>query len=261
MLKKSMKKLVIANLKMNLLSPAERDLYLKGIDRVTAGKKFENTEIILCPPFVHLEGFKKWKNRKVARGAQNVFWEDKGSFTGEISPKMLKNFGCDYVIVGHSERRKNIRENDQDVNLKIMAALKNGIKPILCISEDDNQKETESNAMMEQLQNCLNGISDGKIENIIICYEPAWAISSNNPDHLPTTNDVMSARLVIKKFLVANYGAKIAEKVRIIYGGSVALGNVTNICINSGMDGALIGKESLTPGNFMKIVEMIENNC
>ena len=108
-----MKKLVIANLKMNLLSPAERDLYLKGIDRVTAGKKFENTEIILCPPFVHLEGFKKWKNRKVARGAQNVFWEDKGSFTGEISPKMLKNFGCDYVIVGHSERRKNIRENSR----------------------------------------------------------------------------------------------------------------------------------------------------
>jgi len=255
-----MKKLVVGNLKMNLLSIEERERYLKRMSEVLKDKKFADTEIVLCPPFVHLEGFKKWKNKKVSRGALNVFWEDNGSFTGEISPVMLKNFGCEYVVVGHSERRNNLRENDQDVNLKIMAALRTGIKPILCVGEDGDQKTKGTNVVVSQLHNCLNEVSKFNIGSVVICYEPVWAISSNNPDHLPTTNEVMSARLLIKKFLVAKYGGHVAEKVRIIYGGSVAPDNVKNICVDSGMDGALVGKESLTPRNFVKIVEIIDNN-
>ncbi|MDP1883935.1 MAG: triose-phosphate isomerase, partial [Candidatus Moranbacteria bacterium] len=100
-----MKNIVASNLKMNLLSIEERETYLKRLGALLAGKKFTDTEIVLCAPFVHLEGFKKWKNKKVKRGAQNMFFEDKGSFTGEISPVMLKNFDCEYVILGHSERR------------------------------------------------------------------------------------------------------------------------------------------------------------
>ncbi|MDP1619667.1 MAG: triose-phosphate isomerase, partial [bacterium] len=203
-----MKNIVASNLKMNLLSINEREAYLKRLGALLAGKKFTDTEIVLCAPFVHLEGFKKWKNKKVKRGAQNMFFEDKGSFTGEISPVMLKNFDCEYVILGHSERRKYIQESNQDVNLKVISALKNGIKPILCVGEDADQKRDGTDIVVEQLQDCLNGVSKGKIENVIICYEPVWAISSNNPDHLPTTNEVMSARLLIKKFLVAEYGAK-----------------------------------------------------
>ncbi|MDP1834117.1 MAG: triose-phosphate isomerase [Candidatus Moranbacteria bacterium] len=253
-----MKNIVASNLKMNLLSINEREAYLKRLGALLAGKKFTDTEIVLCAPFVHLEGFKKWKNKKVKRGAQNMFFEDKGSFTGEISPVMLKNFDCEYVILGHSERRKYIQESNQDVNLKVISALKNGIKPILCVGEDADQKRDGTDIVVEQLQDCLNGVSKGKIENVIICYEPVWAISSNNPDHLPTTNEVMSARLLIKKFLVAEYGAKITEKVKIIYGGSVAPDNAGTICVDSGMDGALVGKESLTPSSLVKIVEIID---
>ncbi|HAI74163.1 MAG TPA: triose-phosphate isomerase [Candidatus Moranbacteria bacterium] len=252
-----MNKIVIGNLKMNLQSIEERERYLKEFSKELIGKKFQNTEIVLCLPFVHLEGFKKWKNKKVIRGALNVFWEDKGSFTGEISPLMLKNFGCQYVVVGHSERRKYAREEDSDVNLKIIAALRNGIKPILCVGENAGQKARGLNIILEQLKNCLSEVSGGKIENIIICYEPVWAISSNNPDHLPTTNEIMSAGLIIKKFLVGKYGVKISEKVKIIYGGSVSVATVKQACVESGMDGALIGRESLTPREFLKIGEII----
>jgi triosephosphate isomerase len=252
-----MKNIVVANLKMNILSVLEREVYLKGLDKELIGKKFSDTEIVICPPFIHLEGLGKWKNKKISRGALDVFWEDKGSFTGEISPVMLKNFGCEYVVLGHSERRRFLRENDQDVNLKIIAALRNGISPVLCVGEDANQKNEGAGVIIKQLKNCLAGIKNGQIENVVICYEPVWAISSNNPDHLPTTNDVMSARLIIKKFLVGEYGLRVSEKIRIIYGGSVAPNNAKEICVDSGMKGALVGKESLTPRSFIKIVEII----
>lgn len=255
-----MKKLIVGNLKMNLQSSEERDKYLQWMDKELAGKKFNNAEIILCPPFVHLESFKKWKNKKVKRGAQDMFFEDKGSFTGEISPVMLKNFGCEYVILGHSERRRFVGENDQDINLKIISALKNGLKPILCVGEDGEQKINGSAVIVDQLAACLAGVSKGKIENVVICYEPVWAISSNNPDHLPTANEIMGSKLIIKKFLVGSYGLKIAERVQIIYGGSVAPDNVKETCINSEMDGALVGKESLTPRSFVKITEIINSS-
>lgn len=252
-----MKNIVVANLKMNILSILERETYLRGLEKELSGKKFSDTEIVICPPFVHLEGLGKWKNKKISRGALDVFWEDKGSFTGEISPVMLKNFGCEYVVVGHSERRRFIRENDQDVNLKIIAALRNGIAPILCVGEDVNQKNEGAGVIIKQLKDCLTGIKKGQIENVVICYEPVWAISSNNPDHLPTTNDIMSAKLTIKKFLVGEYGLRFSEKIRIIYGGSVAPNNVKEICVDSGMNGVLVGKESLTPRSFIKIAEII----
>lgn len=239
---------------MNLLGVQERDRYLAWMEKELKDKKLKNSEVVLCPPFVHLEAFQKFKKTKL--GAQDMFPESKGSYTGEISPVMLKNFGCEYVIVGHSERRRYFSENDHEINLKIVAALKNGLKPILCVGENKGQEM--SAVVTGQLQNCLAGVSRGKIESVVICYEPVWAISSNKPDHLPTTNEIMSARLLIKKFLVGKYGIKISEKVRIIYGGSVAFSNVTETCVDAGMDGALIGRESLLPHEFVKIAEIID---
>jgi triosephosphate isomerase len=169
---------------------------------------------------------------------------------------MVKNFGREYVILGHSERRRFFCENDQEINLKIIAALKNGLRPILCVG-DREQNSRSASVVIGQLKNCLEDVSGSKIENIVICYEPVWAISSNKPDHLPTTNETMSARLIIKKFLVEKYGAKAASKVMIIYGGSVDAKNVEEICVDSGMDGALVGRESLTPHEFVKITEII----
>lgn len=204
--------------------------------------------------------FYEMGQKKIKIGAQDVFSEDKGSYTGEVSPLMLKNFGCEYVIIGHSERKRYFAENNQEINLKIINALRNGLKPILCVGESAEQKTNGAAVVMRQLEECLDGINKAKIENVTICYEPVWAISSNHPDHPPTCNEIMGAGLLIRKFLVGKYGAKTAEKVRIIYGGSVAPDNVNDTCINSGMKGALVGKESLTPHSFVKVAEVI-NNC
>jgi len=252
-----MKKLIIANLKMNLQSLQERDQYLDLLQKELKEKKLNNCEIILCAPFVHLEGFKNARIKRVKLGAQDVFWENKGSYTGEVSPLMLKNYGCEYVILGHSERRKYCHENDGEINLKILAALKNDLKPIICIGEsiqggDDGFKMVES-----QLNGCLKDVSRGRIEKLVICYEPVWAISSNNPDHPPTTNEIMSAKLFVKKFLVEKYGAKVADKVSIIYGGSVTADNAKEVCVESEMEGALIGKASLSPHEFIKIAKIL----
>jgi len=251
-----MKNLIVANLKMNLVNSQERDGYLESMTKEFGNKKFKNSEIVICPAFVHLEAFRKSCKKWLKIGAQDMFSEPRGSYTGEVSPLMIKNYGCEYVILGHSDRRRYFSENDHEINLKIIAALKNGLEPILCVGENRGQRA--ETVIKEQLQNCLKGVSRGKIEKVTICYEPVWAISSNNPKHPPTTNEIMSAKLVIKKFLVDNFGARVAERVRIIYGGSVDAGNVYETCINSGMNGALVGKESLTPHRFVRVAEIMD---
>lgn len=251
-----MKKIVIGNLKMNLLSPAERDVYLKGMDRVTAGKKFPDTTIVLCPPFVHIEGFKKWKNRKIARGAQDVFFESKGSYTSGISPIMLKNFGCDYVIVGHSEHRKYFSESNDSINHKIIAALNHGLKPILCVGETKDEKDNDSTlaVITQQVTEALAGVNRAKANQIIIAYEPVWSVGS---DVVPSANEIMGAKLLIRKILHELFDKKHAEEVAILYGGNVNVKTVKQVCIDSEVDGALVGRDSLRPSDFMKIVEII----
>jgi triosephosphate isomerase len=227
------------------------------LQKELSNKRLDNCELILCPPFINLEIFRSAKTKKIQLGGQNMFWENKGSYTGEVSPLMLKNYGCEYVILGHSERRKFCHENDGEINLKVKAALKNDLKPIICIGESVKGGDDGFNVVEKQLNNCLKDVSRGKIEKVIVCYEPVWAISSNNPDHPPTANEIMSAKLFIKKFLVEKYGAKTADKVNIIYGGSVAADSAEEVCVNSEMGGALIGKASLSPHEFVKIAEIL----
>lgn len=251
-----MKKVVIGNLKMNLLSSVERDRYFKLMDKELGARKFGNSEIILCPPAIHLEAFKNWKNKTVKIGAQNMFSEIKGSYTGEISPMMLKNFGCEYVILGHSERRRYFSESNHEINLKIISALKNGLKPIICVGETATEKENQGNLeiITRQVKEALAGISRVKAEQIIIAYEPVWAVGT---DITPITNEIMSAKVLIRKILTDLFGKKYAEPVRILYGGSVNVKIVKNVCLDSGMDGALIGRESLMPHEFLKIADII----
>lgn len=254
-----MKKLIIANLKMHLQSPQERDQYLDSMRKELAGKKFENAQIVLCPPFVHLEGFSKVESKKVAIGAQNVFAETKGAYTGEISPLMLKNFGCEFVIVGHSERRRYFGESDEEINMKMAAVLRNGMDAVLCVGE--TKQERENGQAMEvigrQLEMALFDISRIKAEHIIVVYEPIWSVGS---DDIPTTNEIMEARLIIKKILIKLFSKKYAEQVAILYGGSVNTKNVNQVCSDAGMDGALVGRESLSPNEFVKIAELIDKN-
>jgi triosephosphate isomerase len=254
-----MKRLIVGNLKMNLLSPQERDRYLAWMDKELKNKKFNNLEIVLCPPHVHLEAFKNWKNKKIFLGAQNMFPEEKGSYTGEISPIMLKNLGCEYVIVGHSERKRYFSESDREINLKLISALKNGLKPILCVGESRVEKENYETLRIitSQVREALIDVKRARAEQISIVYEPIWSVGS---DAVPTTNEIMEARLLIRKVLVEMFGKKYAEMVRILYGGSVSQVFVKQTCIDSGMDGALIGRESLVPHGFIKTAETINSN-
>lgn len=254
-----MKKLVVGNLKMNLLNVQERDRYLKWMDKELAGKIFKNSEIVLCPPFAHLEAFKNRKNRKTKIGAQNMFSREKGSYTGEISPAMLKSFGCEYVILGHSERRRYFAESGIEINSKMIAALKFGLRPILCVGETKVEKDNHHamKIITRQLEEALIAISRAKAERIIIAYEPVWAVGS---DLMPAANEIMEARLLIRKFLVGTFGKKYAERVRILYGGSVNARTAKQVCVEPGMDGALIGRESLLPHEFVKIAEIINNS-
>lgn len=243
---------------MNLLNTQERDRYLALMGKEVKGKKLKNIEIVLCPPYVHLEAFKNWKNRKVSLGAQNMFPENKGSYTGEVSPVMLKNFGCEYVIIGHSERKRYFSENNHEINLKIISALKNNLKPILCVGETKIEKENHETLKIvgKQVREALVNVSRAKAEQIVITYEPVWAVGSDN---VPSANEIMGAKLLIKKILVEIFGKKYAEKIRIIYGGSVSPVFVEQVCIDSEMDGALIGRESLEPHGFVKVAEILDN--
>lgn len=251
-----MKKLIIGNLKMNLVSALEREQYFKALKEGMTGRKFSETEIVLCPPFVHLEAFVKNLGKKVKLGAQDMFSENQGSYTGEISPLMLKNFGGEYVILGHSERRRYFSENNDEINLKIISALKNGLKPILCVGETRQEKEEHQTlrVITKQLREALQNVSRTKAEQIVIAYEPVWAVGT---DAVPTAHEIMEARVLIVKILSELFERKYAEKVRIVYGGSVSAKTVKQVAVDAGMDGVLVGRESLAPREFLRIVQII----
>ncbi len=254
-------KLAVANFKMNLSASYELKHWLTNFLKAKQKARLEETKLVLCPQITYLDQFaKKIKSRQVEFGAQDCFWEQKGAFTGAVSPATLYSGGAQYVILGHSERRKYFGETDEIVAVKIEAALKASLQPIVCIGENAQEKRTGSSLRVidQQLKKCLKDIGRGRIEKIVICYEPVWAISSNDPDHLPEMNEIMEAKLLIRKILTDQYDRRMAEKVRIIYGGSVDNKNANEVCVEPGMDGALIGKASLAPYDLIKIAEIID---
>lgn len=253
------KKLIIANWKMNPTNLKEVKHLLKSLKRDI--KKSEKTKIIICSPFVYLS---QVKDSNFIVGAQNCFWEDKGSYTGEVSSAMLKDLECKYVLIGHSERKKHFQETDEMVNKKLQIVLKNWLKPILCVGEETrdtfNSEGKPTNEMSliigEQVEKALIGVSSAKIKEIVIAYEPIWAISSNTGiPCLP--DDAMKAALFIRKTLTKLYSRTIAEKTKIIYGGSVNSQNVIDYIKEARMDGVLVGSTSLNASEFAKIIEKI----
>lgn len=255
-----MGKLIVGNLKMNILTVAERDRYCESFTKELGTKALAGVEIVLCPPVIHLENFaQKLKGGKVAIGVQNVFWDDRGSFTGEVSPLMVKNFGADYVIVGHSERRRYFGESDEMFNAKMKAALKNDLNVVFCVGETLEEKKANqtSEVIAEQLGKGLAELPLMKISKIVIAYEPVWAVGS---DEVPSEDEIMLAKILIRKILVAKLGAEYADKVRILYGGSVNARTVEQVCLKPGMDGVLVGRESLIPVEFLRIAEIIDKN-
>lgn len=255
-------KVVVANFKMNFNVRFELQHWFTNFIKAKKTLKTARTQLVLCPPFIHCDAFvKKIRSKSISFGAQDCFWEQKGAFTGEISPTALKSGGIRYVILGHSERRRYFGETNQIVNYKIKAALKAGLIPIVCIGENEREKKAELilSVVTKQFKECFDGIGRNNFDKVIICYEPVWAISANKPDHLPSTNEIMGAKLLIKRLLAQNYGTPTSEKACIIYGGSVTSKNVGEVCIEPGMDGALVGGASLLPYDLVKITQLIDD--
>lgn len=246
--------LIIGNWKMNPQSVSLSTKLAKDI-KTYLTKKY-SAEIVIAPPSIYLEGVKKIANgtRLFKIGAQNVHSEKLGAYTGEISLPMLRDVGVTYVILGHSERRE-MGETDLHINHKIHATLKAGIVPILCIGEkirDDGGSHFTH--IEQQMRNGLKDISRAKLENVVIAYEPVWAIGTGNN---ASPEDIHEMCLFIEKVLSDMYGRNYASKVRIIYGGSVSEKNAKDIFTRAPIDGFLVGGASLHPREFVHIIKAV----
>jgi len=247
-----MKPLIIANWKMNpqTLAEAKRlfNLIKEGI------KNIRNVEVVICQPFVYLQAYNQ---KSIKLGAQDCFWEEKGAYTGEVSAKMLKDLGCQYVIIGHSERREYLKETDEMVNKKLKAVLKADLKPILCVGSKQRGKKGNKE-MGIQLERALSGIKRLDLKDIIITYEPIWAISTTKGSIVATPENTKGGAILIREILTRIFNKSLAQKVRIIYGGSVNSTNIQDFIGKAGMDGVLVGAASLRSEDFISAVEKID---
>lgn len=254
-------KYIITNMKMNLSTEAELNHWLTSFIAAKRSVKLKQTVIVLCPQAPYVERFvQKMQTGYIDYGVQNCFWEEKGAYTGEISPVAARTVGAKYVILGHSERRQYLGETDEMIALKLAAALKARLRPILCVGENAKQKANDQlmDVVLGQLRSCLQYVPKGRIEEVIFCYEPVWAISANKPDHMPSANEIMGAKLLIKKYLVEQYGRNIANRVTMIYGGSVDSKNIAEVCVASQMHGGLVGGASLMPYELIKLAQLFD---
>ena len=224
----------------------------KAIKEGTTALK--NGEVVIAPPFTALYSVSETiKGSRVSLAAQNMFYEDKGAYTGEIAPEMLKDVGCAYVIIGHSERRKYFHEQDNDVNLKVKKALSAGLKPIMCVGETDEEREKgiTRSIVDRQINLGLSGVD--KIDNIVIAYEPVWAIGTGK---VATSAQAQEVHQFIRGILKDLYGSA-ANNIRILYGGSVTKDNIGELIAMEDIDGALVGGASLKPDGFLGIIQQI----
>ena len=249
-----MAKIVVANWKMNPQSQKEVEFLLSKMQ--TEAKNVKNTQIVICPPFPFLYLFKKLKSKKIFLGSQNISSGIEGPYTGEVSPKMLKNLGVQYFIVGHSERRA-LGESDKIINEKVLNLLKFKFTPIICIGEATRDKDGFYLSYIgEQIKDCLSGVSKSQIKNVIIAYEPIWAIGANATREA-TKEEFIEIKIFIKKIISDIYHAKVAHNIPIIYGGSVNPQNAQPFIKEGEADGLLIGRDSLNPKKFGAILSAI----
>ena len=247
-----MQKLIVGNLKMNMENVSQRDTYCKEFSEELAKLQTKHV-IVICPPVIYLEYFcRTLDHKKVAIGTQDCFWELYGSYTGNTSPKSIASLGAKYVILGHSEHREFSHETDEDIAKKIKMALRVELIPIVCVgflSVDD-----EMNSIRMQVESVINNCDEKMIEKIVFVYEPVWAIGTGKT---PKSDDIHTVVMFMRSMLVYAYGKEITNRVKILYGGSVIAENVTEVCVQSYTDGVLVGRASLSPENFLRIVRML----
>ncbi len=260
------KKIIIANWKMN---PQTAEEALRFIKNIIAQRLPKNIELIIAPPFVYLDLIKQNCGKEIKLAAQNISWIERGTYTGEISGLMLKNLGCNYVIIGHSERRYKMGETEEMINLKLKIAFKTGLIPILAVGEKE-QNDDISKVLTMQIKSALKGIGASEIDRLIIAYEPVWAISRPRAEIEPafwhegtgpdTPDHALSAALLIRKIISNLYGSEWATDFPVLYGGSVTGENAYDFIAQNGISGALVGSASLEFENFIKIIKAAEVN-
>ncbi|MBM3254436.1 MAG: triose-phosphate isomerase, partial [Candidatus Omnitrophica bacterium] len=217
-------------------------------------KDVVDIEIAVCPPFTSLSFARKLLDgSNIKLGGQDLFWKEEGAFTGEISSKMLKDVGCEYVIIGHSERRQHFGETNETVRKKIKKALENGLKPIFCIGETLKEREDgKTEKVLDiQIREALNDLNKNQLNELVIAYEPVWAIGTGK---VATETQAQEAHRFIRNLLGELFGETIKNSVRIQYGGSVKPENITAIIQQQDVDGALVGGASLNADYFTRIV-------
>ena len=249
------RKVIAGNWKMNML-PNEA---ISMITELTPLVKNAESEVVLCVPYIDLfYSLLTAQGTNIKIGAQNMHYEEKGAYTGEISGKMLKSIGVEYVIIGHSERRQYFNETDETVNKKIKAAFENNLKPIVCVGETLEEREAgKAFEIIEgQTQKALEGLTVEQVVDTIIAYEPIWAIGTGKT---ATSGDANEACKKIREKIAEIYGQNIAERVIIQYGGSMKPENAKELLEMSDIDGGLIGGASLKADSFAKIVNYDKN--
>ena len=243
------KPIIAGNWKMHKTIAEALEFVNEVKDRVNNDK----VEAVICAPFTLLKDLKQaTKGTNIKIGAQNMHFEEKGAFTGEISPLMLKELDMDYVVIGHSERRQYFNETDETVNKKVLKALEVGINPILCVGETLEEREAGNtkDVCKVQVEKALENVSKEDLAKVVIAYEPVWAIGTGKTATSEDANDVIA---YIRE-VVANLYGELANEVRIQYGGSVKPSNVAEIMNQSDIDGALVGGASLEANDYVELV-------
>jgi triosephosphate isomerase (TIM) len=248
--------LIAGNWKMNK-SHLDAMRLVQGLAHELAGHNFDKVEVVVCPPFTSLRTIQTLIDSdryQFGLGAQNMHHEKEGAFTGEVSGSMLKSLDVDYVIVGHSERREIFKETDADVNLKVKATFANGLVPIVCCGETEQEHEAgQTETKVEgQVRAAFEGVKPEVAAKAVVAYEPIWAIGTGKT---ATPEDAQSTIAHIRKVLSATLGDDVAQGMRILYGGSVKSGNAATLMGQPDIDGALVGGASLEAQEFAAIVK------
>lgn len=244
------KPIIAGNWKMNM-TPDEAEALVNALLPLVKSAK---CDVVVCPPYIDLCVVSKAiKGSNVRLGAQNIHWADKGAFTGEVSAEMLKAFGVEYAIIGHSERRQFFGETDAGVNARAKAALAAGITPIICVGETLEQRESgvTDTLVSAQTKAALADMTPEQVESVVIAYEPIWAIGTGKT---ATADDANATIAVIRGAIAESFGQAVADAVRIQYGGSMNPKNATELMAMPEIDGGLIGGASLKAEDFSKVV-------
>jgi len=248
---KNRRPLIAGNWKMYKTPDEAAETARQLVERVAG---VTDVDIMIAPTYTALVPvFEVIQNSPIGLGAQNLFWENEGAYTGEISAPMLKAVGCEYGIIGHSERRQYFGESDETVNKKIQAAIQVGLKPVFCVGETEKERESEQtlSVLDKQIKKGLEGLVSGQLDTLIIAYEPVWAIGTGKT---ASDDQAQEVHQFIRSLVKKNFGNALSDSIRILYGGSVKPDNVAGLMSMPDIDGALVGGASLDAESFSKIV-------